>query len=88
MARAFSGVLGALALCLVLVRGLVTGTPANEVLAHGLVVFLAFSVLGFLIGWMADRTVRESVENRFRMEVARLQSAAAGKQSEGSEQQG
>ncbi|GIW97186.1 MAG: hypothetical protein KatS3mg111_0519 [Pirellulaceae bacterium] len=84
MARAFSGVLGVLAFSFIVLRGVYANAPADQVLAHGLVVFFLFSLLGFVIGWMAEKTVRESVENRFRMEMAHLQSVAAGDQSEDS----
>ena len=77
MARAYSGVLGSLGLCLVICRGLVLNHLPNEVLTHGLVVFFLFALIGFCIGHLAEQTVRESVENRFRDEMARLESAAA-----------
>ncbi len=82
MARAYSGVLGSVALCLIIVRGLVTGLPPDEILSHGLVVFFGFSGLGFWIGNVAQKTISESVENRFRVEMARLHTAAANSNSE------
>ncbi len=85
MARAYSGVLGAMALSLVILRGLMLGMLPNEILSQGLVVFFAFAIIGYAIGFLADKTVCESVENRFRSEMARLQSAAAG-ESESSDE--
>ncbi len=82
MARAYSGVLGAIALCLVIVRDLLTGLPPDEILSQGLVVFCIFSGIGFWIGNLAQKTVSESVENRFRAEMARLHAAAANSNSE------
>ena len=82
MARAYSGVLGAIALCLVIVCGLLTGLPPDEILSQALVVFFIFSVIGFWIGNLAQKTVSESVENRFRAEMARLHTAAANRNSE------
>lgn len=79
MARAYSGVLGSVALCLVILRGLVLGYLPNEILIQALVVFGMFAALGFCIGWIADQTVCDSVENRFRNEMARLQAIAASK---------
>ena len=79
MARAYSGVLGAVALSLVILRGLVLGMLPNEILSQGLVVFFVFAGIGYWIGFAAEKTVCESVENRFRSEMARLQSAAASK---------
>jgi hypothetical protein len=77
MARAYSGVLGAIALSLTIMRGLVLGTLPNEILSQCLVVFFGFAFIGYWIGFTAEKTVSESVENRFRSEMASLQSAAA-----------
>lgn len=85
MARAYSGVLGAIALCLVIVHGLLTGLPSDEILSRGLVVFFAFGAIGFWIGSIAQKTVSESVENRFRSEMARLHATAANSNSDTSE---
>jgi hypothetical protein len=79
MARAYSGVLGSVAFSLVILRGLVLGFPPNDILVQALVVFGMFSALGFCIGWIADETVCDSVENRFRSEMARLNAVAASK---------
>lgn len=84
MARAYSGVLGAIALCLVIVRGLLSGLPTDEILTHGLAVFCLFSGLGFWIGNLAQKTVSESVENRFRTEMASLEAAATQAPAESS----
>lgn len=86
MARAYSGVLGSLALCLVISRGLVLGLLPDDILTQGLVVFFTFALIGFCIGYVAEKTVCESVENRFREEMASLESAAASKSSESTEQ--
>ena len=79
MARAYSGVLGSTALSFVILRGLLLGALPDDILVQALVVFGTFSALGFCIGWIADQTVCDSVENRFRSEMARLHAAAAGK---------
>lgn len=76
MARAYSGVLGAIAMCLVIVHGLMTHRPADEILSQGLVTFILFAALGFWIGNVAQKTVSESVEKRFREEMARLHAGA------------
>ena len=85
MARAYSGVLGASAFCLVIVHGLLTRQPPNEILSRGLVVFFTFGSIGFWIGSIAQKTVSDSVENRFRSEMARLQATAANSNSDTSE---
>jgi hypothetical protein len=78
MARAYSGVLGAMAMTFVILRGLLFGMLPDEILGMCLVVFTLFATVGYVIGWIADRTVCESVENRFRSEVVRLRATAPG----------
>lgn len=85
MARAYSGVLGTIALSFVIARGLVLGTSPDDILSQCLVVFAAFALLGYCIGYLAEQTISESVENRFRSEMARIHTAAASKDSETSE---
>ena len=78
MARAYSVVLGIVALCLSMTRGLVLGLLPNEILSQSLVVFGGFVLMGYWIGFVADKTVSESVENRFRSEMANLQTHPTG----------
>ena len=82
MARAYSGVLASIALTIVILRGLLTGVLPDEILTQCLAVFTGFAAVGYCIGLMAEQTVCDSVENRFRREMARLQSAAASKSTE------
>ena len=72
MARAYSGVLGALALSFTISRGLVLGFQPDEILSQALVTYFLFAFTGFWIGFAAEKTVCESVESRFRSEIARL----------------
>ncbi len=74
MARAYSGVLGTVALTVVIVRGILARMLPDEVLTEALTAFAVFAVVGYCIGYFADRTVCDSVEIRFRKEMARLQS--------------
>lgn len=85
MARAYSGVLGAIVVSFVITRGLMLGMLPNDILKQCLVVFPIFAFLGFWIGYTAEKTICESVENRFRSEMASLHSAAASETSETSE---
>ncbi|MGN6546620.1 MAG: hypothetical protein ACTHK7_16310, partial [Aureliella sp.] len=63
----------AMAVVFVILRGLLLGMLPDEILGMCLVVFAIFAAVGYVIGSIADRTVCESVENRFRSEIARLQ---------------
>lgn len=85
MARAYSGVLGAIGVSFLIVRGLLLGSLPNTILTQCLVMFPLLAAIGYWIGYSADKTIRESVENRFRSEMASLHSAAAGETSEHSE---
>ena len=78
MARAYSGVLGVMAMIFVILRGLLLGMHADDILGMCLAVFATFAAVGYVIGMIADRTVCESVENRFRAEIARLRASAPG----------
>lgn len=84
MARAYSGVLSAMAVTFVILRGLLLGMLPDEILGMCLVVFAIFAAVGYVIGSIADRTVCESVENRFRSEIARVQ-ATVGASAEKAE---
>lgn len=79
MARAYSGVLGSFALCLTIVRGLWLDLHADYILTAGLVVFPVFAATGLCIGLIADRSVHEHEENRFRAEMACPNMAATSK---------
>lgn len=85
MARAYSGVLGAIAVSFSIVRGLLNGSLPDDILKQCLVMFPLFAAVGFLIGYTAQKTIRESVENRFRSEMASLQEAPASVHSDQSE---
>jgi len=78
MARAYSGVLGVMAMIFVILRGLLLGMHADDILGMCLAVFATFAAVGYVIGMIADRTVCDSVENRFRAEIARLRASAPG----------
>ncbi|MCA9192744.1 MAG: hypothetical protein KDB03_13305 [Planctomycetales bacterium] len=82
MARAYSGVLGSIALSLVICRGIFTSSFPEQILSQGLWIFFGFSVIGYCIGFLADQTVCESVENRFRTEMGRLRTKAEKQESE------
>lgn len=72
MAKAYSGVLAVVALSLAITRGLVLGLLADEILVQCLGFLLLFAFIGYAIGYMADSVVQNSVETRFREEMAAL----------------
>lgn len=72
MARAFSGVLAGVGVAFIIVRGLLVGALPDAILSQCIGMILPFAALGYFIGFAAEKTIRESVENRFRSEMAAL----------------
>lgn len=85
MARAYSGVLAAVALSLAITRGLVMGMMPNEILTQCLWFFILFAFVGYCIGFIAERVVTESLETQFRDDVAALHAKVNSRQSEPTE---
>lgn len=85
MARAYSGILAAVAVSLAITRGLVLGSMPNEILVQSLWFFFLFAGIGFGIGFVAERVVTESLESQYRSEVAALHAKANSTQPEQSE---
>lgn len=61
MGHRYAGVLGPLALVTVVARGLLRGSSIESTLFHAWLALLAFSVVGYLIGRLAQWTVEESL---------------------------
>ncbi|NMC20566.1 MAG: hypothetical protein GYA33_09110 [Thermogutta sp.] len=70
MSRRYAGVLGPLAMTCVLIHGLIHGAPPDGVLLRAWLSLWGFALLGAIIGAIAERSVRESVEQRLRGELA------------------
>jgi hypothetical protein len=72
MGRIYAGVLGLLAFTTFVVRGLMhSGGPGLMLSAAAML--MAFAFIGWLIGTIAETTVRDSVEATFDAEVAALE---------------
>ncbi len=69
MARQYAGILGLLALMVSLLRGLLAGGGSEATLWTAWLSLLAFTVLGGVIGWLAERIVREAVSSRILSEL-------------------
>ncbi len=85
MARAYSGILAAVAVSLAITRGLVLGMMPNEILVQCLWYFFLFAFIGYCIGFVAERVVTESLETQYRSEVAGLHAKVNSTQPETSE---
>jgi hypothetical protein len=86
MARAYSAILAAVALSLAITRGLVLGMQPNEILMQCLGFFFVFGLVGFFIGTVAEKIVCDSLESKFRGEVAAMEARAKLEQAEAAEQ--
>lgn len=62
MARTYAGILGPLAFLTSLALGVLHAEETDSVLFAAWVSLLVFSVVGCVIGWIAGRTVEESVQ--------------------------
>jgi hypothetical protein len=63
--------LGPLALLIALVHGLLHAAQPDTILLVGWCGLLVFAAVGYLVGWIAGRTVEESVGATIQAELAR-----------------
>jgi hypothetical protein len=69
MGRAYAGILGGTAFCIVVARGALTGGQLGTTVLWACLCLIAFSVVGALVGRIAERTVDDSVYWRVRAEL-------------------
>ena len=62
MARLFAGILGPLAMLTVTTSGLIHGRTSECVAWAAWIALIVFAALGYLLGWIANRTVEDSVQ--------------------------
>lgn len=78
MARQYAGILGLLALMVSLMRGILAGGASGATLWTAWLSLLAFTALGAVIGWLAERIVRESISSRILAELQENKPAVSG----------
>lgn len=69
MIRGTAVSLGALAMGVVLLRGLIDGGLAGHVAIDAIVALVLFMGIGAVAGWIADQLVRDALEQMFRARV-------------------
>ena len=69
MGRAYAGVLGSIAFGVVVARSLIDGESAASALYTASLALFAFAAFGYVIGFIADRTIVESVEVRLHAQL-------------------
>lgn len=76
LTRLFAACVGVMALCVVIVLGLLQGKESGEILIGACKTFLFYTILGFCAGWIAESCVRDSVETMLREIIRRSDEAA------------
>ena len=74
MAPIYAGILGLLALLTSLAHGMIHASDRDAMLRAAWWCLAGFSALGYVIGWIAARTVEESVGATIRAELDAAQS--------------
>lgn len=62
MARLYAGILGPLAMLTVVLSGLIHGRTSESVAWVAWIALLVFAAIGYVLGWIANRTVEDSVQ--------------------------
>ena len=75
VARTYAGILGTLAFLTAVAHGALHGGDAMSIFWIAWCCLLAFSAVGYLVGWVAERTVEESVNGTISKELAARQAA-------------
>jgi hypothetical protein len=70
VARIYAGILGPLAMLTAVARGVFHGEGTETVLWSAWGWLLGLAVVGWAVGWIAERTIEESVISRVAAELA------------------
>lgn len=73
MAHSYAVCLGLIAFVICIIRGIVLRESTDAVLIRSVCMMLAFAPLGFVLGWITEALVRQSVEANFRHAVKNAQ---------------
>lgn len=79
MARLFAGILGPLAMLTITTSGLIHGRTSESVAWVAWIALIVFAAIGYVLGWIANRTVEDSVQAAIAAHLeAEAESNAAG----------
>jgi hypothetical protein len=78
MGRAYAGILGPLALALIVLRGLKEQAGVETTLAAALGGLVLFAGLGYLVGWLAEHLVEEAVRTQFTAAMEAWRASSTG----------
>ena len=79
MARLYAGILGPLAMLTITTSGLIHGRTSESVAWAAWIALVVFAAIGYMLGWIANRTVEDSVQTTLsaRLEAESEPNAAA-----------
>ena len=84
MARIYAGILGPVAFLTALARGFLLGDEAPNMMFAAWCALWCFAAAGYVIGWIAEKTVEQAVQDRITKELVGKQqpeSTAASRNS-------
>ena len=70
MGRTYAGILGPLAMTVVIVRGLILHAGMEQTFITATTCLIAFGVVGFVVGSIAESTVDEAVRRKLEHQLA------------------
>ena len=73
MSRTYAGVLGPVAFCTVVARGLIAGGEFESTMLLASISLFAFAAIGFVVGSIAETTILHSVIARCNAELEALE---------------
>lgn len=81
MGRLYAGILGPLAMAVVICRGALDSSGTAKTLSISIIALVVFSIVGAALGQIAQSTIDESVRKKMELELA-AQAPAGGRIAE------
>lgn len=81
MGRAYAGILGPLAMAVVICRGWLASGGVQGTLTQAILFLALFAVVGAILGHLAQSTIDESVQARLQSQLADHANQGGGKES-------
>ena len=69
MGRSYAGILGPVAMTVVILRGVVRGAAADATLWSAVLALAGLALVGWVVGLIAESTIEESVRNKMEVEL-------------------
>ncbi len=82
MGRLYCGILGLIAFVTICARGWIHREETLSIMWAGWLAMIAFAAVGLIIGWIAGRTIEDSVNTFIAEELAAHQAALAAQAKE------